>query len=176
MLSLKLLFSPDSRRVLGAQAVGREGVDKRMDVIALAIQAKMTVDDLTEFEHAYAPPYSSAKDPVTMIGFVAQNVLNGLVKSISCDQVGYAVREGAFLLDVRTPGEYATGTIPGAVNIPLDSLRTSLEKLPRERTILVFCKVGLRGYIASRILSAHGFADCVNLSGGYETYCAAFEL
>jgi NADPH-dependent 2,4-dienoyl-CoA reductase/sulfur reductase-like enzyme/rhodanese-related sulfurtransferase len=172
MLSFKLVFCPENRRILGAQVIGREGVDKRIDVIATAIKGKMTVDDLTEIEHAYAPPYSSAKDPVNMIGFVAQNVLDGLVKSISFDMVTPAVENGAYLLDVRSPAEFAEGTINGAVNIPLDVLRANIDKLPNDRTILIFCKVGLRGYIASRILTAHGFSSCVNLSGGYETYCA----
>jgi rhodanese-related sulfurtransferase len=171
MLSFKLIFCPESRRVLGAQAIGREGVDKRIDVIATAIKGRMTVDDLTEIEHAYAPPYSSAKDPVNMIGFVAQNALDGLVRNISFEMVTPAVENGAYLLDVRTPAEFADGTIHGSVNIPLDILRTRLGELPKDRTILIFCKVGLRGYIASRILTAHGFTSCVNLSGGYETYC-----
>lgn len=176
MLSFKLVFSPEDRRVLGAQVVGRDGVDKRIDVIATAIKAGMTVDDLTEIEHAYAPPYSSAKDPVNMIGFVAQNVLDGLVKSMSFDEVKLAVEEGAYLLDVRSPAEFAGGTISGAVNIPLDILRAGLAGLPNDRTILIFCKVGLRGYIASRILTAHGFTNCVNLSGGYDTYSAAIPM
>lgn len=173
MLSFKLVFSPESRRVLGAQVVGCEGVDKRIDVISTAIKAGMTVDDLTEIEHAYAPPYSSAKDPVNMIGFVAQNILDGLVRSISFDGVKRAVEEGAYLLDVRSPGEFTGGTIAGAVNIPLDVLRSKLATLPLDKVILIFCKVGLRGYIAGRILSAHGFKNCVNLSGGYDTYNAA---
>lgn len=173
MLSFKLLFSPENRRVLGAQAIGCEGVDKRIDVIATAIKAGMTVDDLTEIEHAYAPPYSSAKDPVNMIGFVAQNILDGLVRSISFDDVKRAVAEGAYLLDVRSPEEFMTGSIHGAVNIPIDTLRRKLSVLPADRTILIFCKIGLRGYIASRILAAHGFTKCVNLSGGLDTYNAA---
>jgi rhodanese-related sulfurtransferase len=170
MLSFKLLFSPESRRVLGAQVIGRDGVDKRIDVVATAIKGGMTVDDLTEIEHAYAPPYSSAKDPVNMIGFVAQNILNGLVKSLSFDTIEETVHSGAFLLDVRTPAEYASGTITSAINIPVDVLRNNLNSLPKDRKIVVFCKVGLRGYIACRILTAHGLTDCVNLSGGYETY------
>jgi NADPH-dependent 2,4-dienoyl-CoA reductase/sulfur reductase-like enzyme/rhodanese-related sulfurtransferase len=176
MLSFKLIFCPESRRVLGAQAIGREGVDKRIDVIATAIKGRMTVDDLTEIEHAYAPPYSSAKDPVNMIGFVAQNALDGLVRNISFEMVTPAVENGAYLLDVRTPAEFADGTIHGSVNIPLDILRTRLGELPKARTILIFCKVGLRGYIASRILTAHGFTGCVNLSGGYETYNTAMPI
>jgi len=175
MLSFKLLFSPENRRVLGAQVVGREGVDKRIDVIATALKGKMTVDDLTEIEHAYAPPYSSAKDPVNMIGFVAQNILDGLVSSTTFDRVKRAVEDGAYLLDVRSPDEFKEGTIIGAHNIPVDTLRHKIAKLPKDSTILIFCKVGLRGYIASRILAAHGFTDCANLSGGYETYSCAID-
>jgi NADPH-dependent 2,4-dienoyl-CoA reductase/sulfur reductase-like enzyme/rhodanese-related sulfurtransferase len=172
-LSLKLLFSPENRRVLGVQAVGYEGVDKRIDVIATALKGKMTVDDLTEIEHAYAPPYSSAKDPVNMIGFVAQNILDGLVSSITFDRVEQTVAEGAYLLDVRSPDEFKGGTISGAINIPLDVLRDNIANIPRDKTVLIFCKVGLRGYIASRILTEHGFTNCFNLSGGYDTYSCA---
>ncbi|MDD2309279.1 MAG: FAD-dependent oxidoreductase [Desulfuromonadaceae bacterium] len=176
MLSFKLTFCPETRRVLGAQVVGYEGVDKRIDVIATAIKGGMTVDDLTEIEHAYAPPYSSAKDPVNMIGFIAQNILDGLVQSISYDAVAPAVAEGAYLLDVRSLGEFLAGTIAGAVNIPVDMLRRKLSKLPKDRPILIFCKVGVRGYIASRILTAHGFTNCFNLSGGIDTYNAASTM
>jgi NADPH-dependent 2,4-dienoyl-CoA reductase/sulfur reductase-like enzyme/peroxiredoxin family protein/rhodanese-related sulfurtransferase/TusA-related sulfurtransferase len=177
-LTLKLTFAPGTRRVLGAQAVGYAGVDKRIDVIATAIMGAMTVDDLTEFEHAYAPPYSSAKDPVNMAGFTAQNVLDGLVQSTTWDavQAAGAQQAGAsqpLLLDVRTPEEFATGSIAGARNIPLDSLRERIGELPADRKLTVFCKVGLRGYLACRILSAHGVSDCANLSGGYETYLLA---
>jgi len=178
-LTLKLTFSPETRRVLGAQAVGYSGVDKRIDVIATAIMGAMTVDDLTEFEHAYAPPYSSAKDPVNMAGFTAQNVLDGLVRSTTWDAVQLAdtlQHAGAaqpLLLDVRTPEEFATGSIAGALNIPLDSLRARIGEISTDRKVTVFCKVGLRGYIACRILSARGISDCANLSGGYETYLLA---
>lgn len=175
-LSFKLLFSPETRRVLGAQVVGYEGVDKRIDVIATAIKGQMTVDDLTEIEHAYAPPYSSAKDPVNMMGFIAQNILDGLVRSITFDHVKSAMDRGAYLLDVRSPAEFKAGSITGAVNIPVDALRYKLARLPKDRTILIFCLVGVRGYIASRILSANGFSDCFNLSGGIETYNAACDL
>lgn len=170
MLTLKLVFSPESRRVLGAQAIGCGGVDKRIDVIATAIMGGMTVDDLTEFEHAYAPPYSSAKDPVNMAGFAAQNILNGLVASTTWDAVQNAGSSENILLDVRTTGEFAGGSIAGAVNIPLDSLRERIGEIPADRKVTVFCKVGLRGYIACRILMSRGIPDCVNLSGGYETY------
>jgi len=173
LLTLKLTFSPESRRVLGAQAVGYSGVDKRIDVIATAIMGKMTVDDLTEFEHAYAPPYSSAKDPVNMAGFTAQNILDGLVENTTWDAVQHTGAAQQLLLDVRTPEEFAAGSIAGALNIPLDSLRERLSEIPADRKVTVFCKVGLRGYIACRILTAHGISDCANLSGGYETYLLA---
>lgn len=166
--TLKLVYSPENRRILGAQCVGYGGVDKRIDVIATAIMGKMTVDDLTEIEHAYAPPYSSAKDPVNMAGFVAQNVLDGKVRSISWNQLQQGIAD-YYLLDVRTPGEFAGGYIKGSVNIPVDNLRERLAEIPN-RQIVVICRVGVRGYIAARILAAHGFNNCLNLSGGYETW------
>ena len=170
-LALKLVFSPATRKVLGAQAVGYSGVDKRIDVIATAIMAGMTVDDLTEIEHAYAPPYSSAKDPVNMAGFVAQNHLDGLVQ---VDQPGTncrrPTRHAHTLLDVRTRDEFAAGTIPGALNIPIDELRNRLDELPADRPVIIFCRVGQRGYLAARILMANGHSDCANLSGGYVTW------
>jgi NADPH-dependent 2,4-dienoyl-CoA reductase/sulfur reductase-like enzyme/peroxiredoxin family protein/rhodanese-related sulfurtransferase/TusA-related sulfurtransferase len=174
--TLKLVFSPLSRRVLGAQGEGYGGIDKRIDVIATAIKGRMTVDDLTEIEHAYAPPYSSVKDPVNMAGFAAQNILNGLVRIITWDQLYRADRSLMLLLDVRTSGEFAAGSIAGALNIPLDDLRKRIDEVPRGQTIIVFCKVGLRGYLASRILTAHGFDDCRNLSGGYETWRTATSV
>ncbi|HEX9022210.1 MAG TPA: DsrE/DsrF/DrsH-like family protein, partial [Geobacteraceae bacterium] len=171
-LSLKLLFSPESRRVLGAQATGYAGVDKRIDVIATAIRGGMTIDDLAEFEHAYAPPFSSAKDPVNMAGFAAQNVLDGLVRTITWNELEAAGRSALFLLDVRTPAEYATGSIHGALNIPLAQLRQRIDEIPRDRETIVFCRVGLIAYNAARVLAAHGIR-CRNLSGGYETWHAA---
>ena len=168
MLALKLTFSPETRRVLGAQAIGPAGVDKRIDVLAMAIKGGMTVDDLAEFEHAYAPPYSSAKDPVNMAGFTAQNILDGLVAVTTWDAVLGADPSG-LLLDVRTPGEFAAGSMAGAVNIPLDNLRERIEEIPTGKKVTVFCRVGLRGYIACRILVSKGI-QCSNLSGGYETY------
>lgn len=175
MLCLKLIFSPDNRQVLGAQAVGHGGVDKRIDVIATAIKAKMTIDDLCEIEHAYAPPYSSAKDPVNMAGFAAQNILNGLTRSITWSELEESPPPEAFLVDVRTPEEYAGGTIGTAINLPVDSLRERLGELPKNRPLIIFCRVGLRGYLATRILAANGFTECFNLSGGYETWRVATE-
>ena len=172
-MCLKLVFSPESRRVLGAQAIGYGGVDKRIDVIATAIKGKMTVDDLTEIEHAYAPPFSSAKDPVNMAGFVAQNILDGLVRTVSWKELEEADRSGLYLLDVRTPAEFSTGSIPGAVNIPLAELRERIAELPRDRKVILYCRVGLMAYNAARLLEAHGITDCFNLSGGYETWHVA---
>ncbi|MCM0083505.1 FAD-dependent oxidoreductase [Geomonas sp. Red32] len=172
-LTLKLVFSTENRKVLGAQVAGYGGVDKRIDVIATAIKAGMTVDDLCEIEHAYAPPYSSAKDPVNMAGFVAQNVLDGLCGIVTWDRIDSLDRATHFVLDVRDEMELGAGTIAGAVNIPLNELRGRLGELPRDKTIVIFCKVGLRGYLAARILTAHGFTGCLNLSGGWDTYCLA---
>jgi NADPH-dependent 2,4-dienoyl-CoA reductase/sulfur reductase-like enzyme/peroxiredoxin family protein/rhodanese-related sulfurtransferase/TusA-related sulfurtransferase len=167
-LSLKLLFDPQSGKVLGAQAVGPEGADKRIDVLAVAIRAGLTVFDLEELELSYAPPYGSAKDPINYAGFVAANALRGDVKLCHVADV-LAPKENQLILDVRTPVEFQAGAIPGAVNIPLDDLRERLGELPREKELLVNCQVGLRGYLACRILAQHGFT-CRNLSGGYKTY------
>jgi len=169
-MCLKLVFSPENRRVLGAQAIGYDGVDKRIDVIATAIKGNMTVDDLAEIEHAYAPPYSSAKDPVNMAGFVAQNILDELVRSTTWEAVHSADQSELFLLDVRTPAEFATGGMPGAVNIPLAELRERLNEIPRDKRIILYCKVGHIAYNAARVLEAHGLTNYANLSGGYETY------
>ncbi|MDH7577134.1 MAG: FAD-dependent oxidoreductase [Bacillota bacterium] len=172
-LSLKLLFGPDDGRILGVQAVGEEGADKRIDALATALRAGMTVFDLEHLELAYAPPYSSAKDPVNIAGFAAANVLRGDVAVTTWDRVPVHRQEGAFFLDVRTPKEFAGGALPGAVNISVDELRERLKELPRDRRIVVNCAVGLRSYIACRILKAAGFHDVLNLSGGYRTYQAA---
>ena len=172
-ISLKLLFDPDDGRILGAQAVGAGGVDKRIDVLATAIRAGMTVKDLCDLELSYAPPFGSAKDPVNYAGFIASNVLDGDVKLCHADDVAGA-GQNRMLLDVRTPIEVEAGTIPGAKNVPLDELRTRLDELPADKELLVFCQVGLRGYLACRLLSQHGFR-CRNLTGGYKTYRAATD-
>ncbi len=170
-ISLKLLFDPQDGRVLGAQAVGADGVDKRIDVLAVAIRAGMTVYDLEELELTYAPPFGSAKDPVNYAGFVAANILRGEVAPCHADAT-CRPGENQKLLDVRNPEEVAAGTIPGAKNIPLGQLRQRLGELAPEREYLVFCQVGLRGYLACRILAQNGFR-CRNLSGGYKTYLMA---
>ncbi|MCX7883164.1 MAG: CoA-disulfide reductase [Brevinematales bacterium] len=174
-LSLKLLFSPTDGKILGAQAVGYDGVDKRVDVLAMALLKEATIYDLTDWDHAYAPPFSSAKDPVNMVGFMAENVLSGLVKTIDYKTMEKLKGDGVFLLDVRTPQEFASGAIPGAVNIPVDHLRERLSEIPRNKKIFVYCRVGLRGYIASRILVQAGWKEVYNLSGGYLTYSAVMK-
>ncbi|PWW00884.1 NADPH-dependent 2,4-dienoyl-CoA reductase/sulfur reductase-like enzyme [Paenibacillus cellulosilyticus] len=169
-MSLKLLFRQDGR-VLGAQAVGYGGVDKRIDVIATIIRLGGTVSDLTELELAYAPPYSSAKDPVNMAGYMAENILTGMTDVYHTDNLPERDPATTMLIDVRTPLEFGNVSIPGAVNIPVDELRDRLGELDASKTIWVFCQVGLRGYTASRILAQRGF-HVRNLSGGYRTYKA----
>jgi len=169
-MTLKLLFDPDTGRVLGAQAVGGAGVDKRIDVLAVAIQAGMTVFDLEEMELSYAPQYGSAKDPINMAGFVAGGLLRGDHPQVDIEAVlSASAADQPFLLDVRTAQEFASGHIPGAVNIPVDDLRSRLGELPREQKIAAYCQVGQRGYLATRILLQSGFT-AVNLGGGYKTY------
>jgi len=169
-MTLKLLFDPQTGQVLGAQAVGGAGVDKRIDVLAVAIQAGMTVFDLEEMELAYSPQYGSAKDPINMAGFVAGGLLRGDHPQVNVDEILAApASERPFLLDVRMPQEFARGHIPGAVNIPVDDLRSHLGELPNNRQIAAYCQVGQRGYLATRILRQAGFS-VVNLGGGYETY------
>ncbi len=167
---LKLLFDPTSGQILGAQGTGGAGVDKRIDVLAVAIQAKMTVFDLEEMELAYAPQFGSAKDPINMLGFVAGGLVRGEHPQIDLEAVlADSSADKPFLLDVRTAQEFANGHIPGAVNIPVDDLRSRLNELPQDRKIAVYCQVGQRGYIATRILVQKGFS-AANIGGGYKTY------
>ncbi len=167
-LTIKLLFAPESGQLFGAQVVGYEGVDKRLDVLATAIRFRKTVFDLMDLELAYAPPFSSAKDPVNIAGYAAANIINQDVDALSWDQL--ESHPHSFYLDVREPIEVELGTLPGAVNIPLHELRGRLGELPKGKEIIVNCQVGLRAYIASRILLQNGFAKVKNLSGGYKTY------
>ena len=169
-MSLKLLFAPDDGRILGAQAIGGNGVDKRIDILATAIQAEMSVFDLEEVELCYAPQYGSAKDPINMAGFVAAGVVHGdhPIAHFAPD-IDYGSDPHWFLLDVRTQEEFTAGHVPGATNIPLDELRERLVELPRDRRIAAYCKVGQRGYLATRILMQNGY-DATNLSGGYTTF------
>jgi NADPH-dependent 2,4-dienoyl-CoA reductase/sulfur reductase-like enzyme/rhodanese-related sulfurtransferase len=169
-MTLKILFHPETGRLLGAQAAGVAGVDKRVDVLATAIQAGMTVFDLEEMELAYAPQFGSAKDPVNMAGFVAGGLIRGDHPQVDVETVvdGHDASR-PFLLDVRSANEFSAGSIPGAVNISVDELRFRLHELPRDRTIIVYCQVGQRGYLATRILLQEGFA-AANVGGGYTTY------
>ena len=167
-LSLKLLFNEDGR-VLGAQAVGYDGVDKRIDDIATVIRFKGTVTDLTELELSYAPPYSSAKDPVNMAGYTAENVINGMTEVFVPEDLNSRNLDTTMLVDVRSELEHANGHIEGSINLPVDELRTRLDELDPSKEIWVYCQVGLRGYTASRILIQKGF-KVKNLTGGYKTY------
>lgn len=173
-MSIKTIFEKGTGKILGVQIVGNDGVDKRCDVFATAIRAGMTAKDLTELELCYAPPFGSAKDPVNMAGYVIENMMSGLVKTFHWHDIEKISKDpGAFLLDTRNPMEYLAGTIPGFVNIPLDSLRDRLDEIPKDKTIYVTCQIGLRGYIAARILMQNGY-DVYNLSGGYRLYQTIF--
>lgn len=164
-MSLKVIFEPQSGRLLGAQAVGQDGVDKRIDVLAVAIQAGMSVYDLEEVELAYAPPYGSAKDPINMAGFVASNKLRGEHPQVQVEDLA----QWPLRIDVRTPAEFARGHLPGARNLPLDELRQRLSEFPQDQPVVVYCQVGLRGYLATRILQQKGY-PVHNLAGGYRAY------
>ncbi|MBK7821616.1 MAG: FAD-dependent oxidoreductase [Tessaracoccus sp.] len=170
-MSLKLLVDPETDAILGAQGVGRDGVDKRIDVIATAMAGGITARDLAHLELAYAPQFGSAKDPVTMLGFIGENLREGVTESIQWHELDAALTAGATLLDVRNPGERAGGSvIPGAINVPLDELRDNLDSLP-DGDLIVHCAVGLRGHTAARILTQAG-RRAVNLDGGYKTWAA----
>ncbi|MBC2723001.1 FAD-dependent oxidoreductase [Desulfosporosinus sp.] len=169
MLTLKLIFS-EAGKILGAQGVGNEGVDKRIDVIATVIRLGGTIKDLTELELCYAPPFSSARDPVNLAGYVAENVLAGRVETLTAEQLMASKKEDMVLLDVRTVKEVSKkGYIEGAINIPIDSLRKRIEELDKSKEIIAYCQIGLRGYVASRFLSQHGF-KVKNVDGGHVSF------
>ena len=172
-LTLKLTFDPASGKLYGGQCVGYDGADKRIDQIALLIKQGGTVYDLIKVEHAYAPPFSSAKDPIAIAGYVAGNIISGAMPVATWRQMAEADRCDTLFLDVRTREEHAFGAIPGSVNIPLDELRGRIGELPRDKEIYIYCSVGLRGYLALKILTGHGFTRVKNLSGGYKTYATA---
>lgn len=172
-LTLKLTFSPTDGRLFGAQCVGNDGVDKRIDQIAQIIKQGGTVYDLIKTEQCYAPPFSSAKDPIAIAGYAASNIISGAMPVIDWRKLRDTDRSQVLLLDVRTPAEFELGTIEGAVNIPLDDLRERICEIPRNKKIVIFCAVGLRGYLAQRILMGRGYADVWNLSGGYQIYSLA---
>lgn len=167
-LDMKMIFNPVSRKVLGAQVVGWEGVDKRIDVLATVIRMGGTIDDLIELELAYAPPYSSAKDPVNMAGYVAENMIEGLVDQINWNELDSF--PDAVLLDIRDPEEFELGAIPGSVLLPLYELRSRLNELEKEKTYIIYCATGLRSYVASRMMMQSGFKNVKNMSGGFSTW------
>jgi rhodanese-related sulfurtransferase len=171
-IAMKVLFAPDTGKLLGAQAVGRDGVDKRIDVLSTALQAGVTVHDLAELELAYAPPFGSAKDPVNLAGMAAQNVLAGDVRLAQWDEISTLDPLQTVLLDVRRADERCTGAIPGSIHIPLDDLRARMDELPRDREIIVHCQSGQRSYFACRVLVQHGFR-VRNLSGSWRTWITA---
>jgi len=170
-MAFKLLFAPDGK-VYGAQVVGLEGADKRIDVIATAIKARMSVFDLEDLELSYAPPFGSARDPINIIGFVAGNILRGDLETIEWKDVDSINRDEYAILDVREPEELAIGEIENSINIPLGELRDRAKELPRSKKIVVYCQVGQRGYFAARVLTQMGF-HAINLNGGYKTYSHA---
>lgn len=171
-IALKVLFCPDTGRLLGAQAVGKDGVDKRMDVLATALQAGLTMQQISELELCYAPPFGSAKDPVNLAGMAAQNVLVGDVRLAHWDEFKHGVPDGTFLLDVRSDEERKAGAIPGSAHIPLPQLRARIGELPKDQEIVVSCQSGQRSYFACRMLSQRGFR-VRNLAGSYRTWKAA---
>jgi rhodanese-related sulfurtransferase len=173
-MSMKLLVDPVTDAILGAQIVGGEGVDKRIDVLAVAMAGGITAAGLTRLELAYAPQFGSAKDPINQLGYVADNLRTGVTRAIQWHELEAVQGAGATLIDVRTSGEHAVGAIPGAVNIPVDELRGRLAELP-DGPLVVHCQVGQRGHTAARILAQHG-RDVVNLDGGYRTWVAGSSM
>ena len=170
IMTMKMLYEKDTLKILGAQIVGYDGVDKRLDVIATAISADMKATDLKDLDLAYAPPYSSAKDPVNMAGFIIENIERGIVKQFHFNELDGLPRDGSVtLLDTRTSVEYEAGHVDGFINIPVDSLRRNLDRLDKTKSVYVMCQSGLRSYIACRILTGEGF-DCFNFSGVYRFY------
>jgi len=170
VMTMKVLYEKETLRLLGAQIVGFEGVDKRIDVLATAIRAGMKAPELASLDLAYAPPYSSAKDPVNMAGFVIENIVSGKVKQFHHSEVDMLPRDGSVtLLDTRTPLEYEGGNADGFINIPVDDLRERLDEVPKDKPVYVMCQSGIRGYLACRILAQNGY-DCYNFSGGYRFY------
>lgn len=172
IMTMKVIFEKETYRILGAQIIGYDGVDKRIDVLAVAIRAGMKAYDLAELDLAYAPPYSSAKDPVNMAGYIIENIKNGVVKQWYYEDVDNLINDGGVtLLDARTQTEYSRGHIEGFINIPVDSLRERIGELDKNKPVYVMCQSGLRSYIASRILVGNGF-DAYNFAGGFRFYDA----
>ena len=168
--TIKIMFDPETGKLFGGQIIGYVGVDKRIDMIATVLKNDGSIYDLQEIEHAYAPPFSSAKDPVNQAGFTAGNIIEGLVNIIHWDELHQLHAPNNFILDVRTPDEFELGQIEGALNIEVDKIRERLDEIPKDKKIIIYCGVGLRGYFAARILMQKGFNEVYNLSGGYKTY------
>ena len=166
---IQIAFDPDNGRLYGAQVAGYEGVDKRLDIFSMIIKNKGSIYDLMEFEHSYAPPFSSAKDPVNMSGFVADNIISGKVFMKYWNELP-APSDNVLYLDVRNKDEFERGAIPRAINIPVDELRNRLDEIPVDKTIIIYCQIGLRGYIAQRILRQSGYNNLFNISGGYSLW------
>lgn len=174
-IAIKLLFDPNNGKILGAQAVGGPGTEKRIDVIATSIKGNLTVSDLPDLELSYAPPYSSAKDPVNIVGYVADNVYKGVYDVVHWNQIDSIIENGGLLMDVRSKEEFDSGHIKGSINIPIDEIRKRLNEInvKKDHPIYVSCQSGTRAYIALRILQGNGYSNVSNLSGGYETYSIA---
>ena len=170
-VSMKVLFDPKSGVLLGAQATGIDGVDKRIDVMSTAIRARMTIDDLMDLELAYAPQFGSAKDAINIAGYVGNNVFNGTTPTIQWHELATAMESGSQVIDVRTPAEHANGSVPGTINIPVDELRNRLDEVEKSK-VIVYCAVGQRGHIATQLLKAHG-VEVKNLDGGFSTWSVA---
>ena len=170
---MKLIFDPNDGTILGAQIVGRNGVDKRIDVIATAMASGMTADHLADLELAYAPPFSSAKDPVNLLGYMAENILSGDCDVVAPDELAGLIEAGWSLVDVRTAEEHERGAIPGSSNVPIDSLRDHLDALG-SGPVVVYCEVGQRGHTATALLHELGF-EARNLDGGYQTWIASMR-
>jgi len=167
-MALKLIMDPETNLILGAQGVGPDGVDKRIDVIATSMRAGLTAPELADLELAYAPPFGSAKDPINMLGYMAENVATGLTKTLQWHEIDERLADGAILLDVRSKGEFSRGHIPGALNISVDNLRERLSEIPKGE-LLIYCQVGQRGHTATLLLREYGFS-ATNLDGGYQTW------
>ncbi len=174
-MMLKISFDPKSGKLYGGQVIGYKGVDKRLDLLATVIKNEGTIYDLQEIEHAYAPPFSSAKDPVNQAGYNAENIIKGLFKPLSPFKFHKRIKKECFVLDIRTPEEVSIEAIDDAINIELDKLRENLDRIPKDKKIMIYCGVGLRGYVAARILKQNGFEDVYNLSGGLKVYKQAMS-
>jgi CoA-disulfide reductase len=174
-IAMKLLFNPENGQIYGAQAIGPNGTEKRIDVIATAIKGKLTVEDLIDLELTYAPPFNSAKDPVNIAGYVASNLMDGSTKQVQWNELDEKLAAGAVLIDVRTSAENEFGNIPGNINVDLDTLRDQLDTLLqyKDKEVIVHCAVGFRGYLAEQILRQNGFTNVANLAGGYTTYSSS---